>query len=182
MWTQPQFILLSAKKALMMSWMKKKSTMNGYKNLASKIVSAFPDYSRSSTNENLIRAVRLWKDIYMYCVEDDVPHICVTTSLITQTPFNGFERGTLKVIPVWGLNLSAWVQEIPVDLCAEFYVVLQNLGLRFNLQTVRLLSQHLLFGRTSDSYSSNIIDPQTEQALSILLTHSGCIHSLIHAE
>ena len=130
-------------RAKIVSWMNRTANVEGERHIASKAVRNFPQFFRSTSNANIIRASRLWKARKDYQGNDGSCGAINATVSVTRNIKNGLKRVSLKDRSGRGRKHDEWVGALHQDLRSEFDR-LRRLGFKFNLNTLRYLAFDLL--------------------------------------
>lgn len=141
-------------------WMKKTVEEQGEKNIASKAVKNFPLLFRTSLNADIRRAVRLWADRNKYEGENGDVITVGSTSCIRRNTTNGMKQVRLKAGTGRGRKRAAWVEALHIELREEFDR-LRRVGVKFNLNTLRLLAKSIHANVENPTYGPSHVDERS---------------------
>ena len=167
-----QHVLSLAQRAVIVRWMVMKSEQYGNKHIPSRAVAQFPHLFRGTSNANIAKASRLWKDRDNYLYTTDRHG----RSTLRGSPATNTRRvlGTrarvyLNARKGRGRKRAPWVRALHRDWVEEFDR-LRKLGVKFNYRNLQSLGKHLLENSSSDEYNSLMLDSRTQRQLHTFIT------------
>ena len=166
-----QHVLSLAQRAVIVRWMVMRSEQYGNKHIRSRAVAQFPHLFRGSSNANVAKASRLWKDRdnYLYTTDSGRSTLRGFHATITRRFLGTRARVDLKARKGRGRKRAPWVLALQRNWVEEFNR-LRKLGVKFNYKNLQSLGKHLLENSSSDEYNSLMLDSRTQRQLHTFIT------------
>lgn len=154
-----QNVLSKAQKHTIAQWMIAQEE-EGTTKIPSKAVSHFPQFFRGTSNANIARAVRYWKDRRSTVQNYKAAGRRNNDLYMCRAGPKGLKLRISKTASGRGRKRSIWVRELYVQLCSEFER-LRRCSVKLNTYILLTIARSLVMQSTSDAFGPTHTDPNS---------------------